>query len=60
MLIRKLLYEENFTIHGARKQLRKLRGEEPFTAPPTAVGQEELLTEIEKGLRQIREIVSRV
>jgi DNA-binding transcriptional MerR regulator len=59
LLIKKLLYEENFTIHGARKQLRKIRGEELFPASVTVEGQEELLTEIEKGLRQIREIVSR-
>ena len=31
LLIRKLLYEENFTINGARKQLRKIRGEERLT-----------------------------
>ncbi len=59
LLIRKLLYEENFTIHGARKQLRKIRGEEQLTAPLAAMEQEELLAEIEKGLQQIREIVSR-
>lgn len=59
LLIKKLLYEENFTIHGARKQLRKMRGEEPFSVSLTAEAQEDLLTEIEKGLQQIREIVSR-
>jgi DNA-binding transcriptional MerR regulator len=59
MLIRKLLYEENFTINGARKQLRKMRGEETFAAPPDGGDEQEaLLAEIEKGLRQIREIVS--
>ena len=59
LLIKKLLYEENFTIHGARKQLRKLRGEEPSTASSAPIGNEEVLAEIEKGLHQIREIVSR-
>jgi DNA-binding transcriptional MerR regulator len=59
LLIRKLLYEENFTIHGARKQLRKIRDEEPLTAPLVAMGPEELLAELERGLQQIREIVSR-
>jgi DNA-binding transcriptional MerR regulator len=59
LLIRKLLYEENFTIHGARKQLRKIRGEEPLIAPLVAMGSEELLAELERGLQQIREIVSR-
>lgn len=55
LLIRRLLYEENFTINGARKQLQKMRGEEPAAARDA---QEGLLAEIEKGLRQIREIVS--
>jgi DNA-binding transcriptional MerR regulator len=55
LLIRKLLYEEKFTINGARKQLQKMRGEEPAGARDA---QEELLAEIEKGLRQIRKIVS--
>jgi hypothetical protein len=59
MLIRKLLYEENFTINGARKQLRKIRNEEPVAPPPPGGGgQDALLTEIEKGLREIREIVA--
>jgi DNA-binding transcriptional MerR regulator len=58
MLIRKLLYEENFTINGARKQLRKIRNEEPIATPFTGGGEHDaLLVEIEKGLRQIREIV---
>jgi DNA-binding transcriptional MerR regulator len=52
LTIRKLLYDENFTINGARKQLRKVRGEE------AAAGREGLLGEIEKGLRMIRELVS--
>ncbi len=58
MLIRKLLYEENFTINGARKQLRKIRSEEPAAALTGGEGQDALLAEIEKGLRQIREIVA--
>jgi DNA-binding transcriptional MerR regulator len=53
LLIRKLLYKENFTINGARKQLRKLRGEEGARD-----GQEEILAEVEKGLRQIRDLLS--
>jgi len=52
LLIRTLLYEENFTINGARKQLQKMRGEEPV-----AGRWDGLLDEIEKGLRMIREIV---
>ena len=57
MLIRKLLYEENFTINGARKQLRKLRSDES-PASSDGEGLDAILVEIEKGLRQIREIVA--
>lgn len=59
MLIRKLLYEEHYTIHGARKQLRKLRGEESAASSALAAGQEALLEEIEKGLLQIKEMINR-
>jgi DNA-binding transcriptional MerR regulator len=54
LTIRQLLYEENFTINGARKQLQKMHGEE---APSRWDRREGLLDEIEKGLRMIREIV---
>jgi DNA-binding transcriptional MerR regulator len=54
LMIRKLLYEENFTINGARKQLQKMRGEEVVAGRDRRDG---LLDEIEKGLRVIREIV---
>ena len=54
LMIRKLLYEENFTINGARKQLHKMRGEEAAAGRDRRDG---LLDEIEKGLRMIREIV---
>jgi DNA-binding transcriptional MerR regulator len=56
LMIRKLLYEENFTINGARKQLQKMRGEEA-TATVRDL-RDGLLDEIEKGLRVIRKIVS--
>lgn len=55
MLIRRLLYKENFTINGARKQLRKIRGEEGF---PAKDGREDILAQLEEGLRQIRDLVS--
>ena len=54
LMIRQLLYEENFTINGARKQLQKMHAEE---APSRWDRREDLLGEIEKGLRMIREIV---
>jgi DNA-binding transcriptional MerR regulator len=53
LTIRKLLYEENFTIHGARKQLQKIRGEGAFTS-----ARDDLLSEIERVLREIRGIVA--
>ncbi len=54
LMIRKLLYEENFTINGARKQLHKMRGEKAVAGRDRRDG---LLDEIEKGLRMIRKIV---
>jgi DNA-binding transcriptional MerR regulator len=57
LLIRKLLYKENFTINGARKQLRKMRSAEGSSVSATE-RQEDILTEIEKGLRQIRDILA--
>jgi DNA-binding transcriptional MerR regulator len=55
LLIRRLLYKENFTINGARKQLRKIRGEEGF---PAEDKREDILVQLEKGLREIRDLVS--
>ncbi|MCL2669997.1 MAG: MerR family transcriptional regulator [Syntrophaceae bacterium] len=67
LTIRRLLYEENYTINGARKQLRKKTGDLPQPSPPgpgggssPLVGGDErqaLLEEIEQGLRQIRDLV---
>ena len=54
LMIRQLLYDENFTINGARKRLGKLRSEEAVAGRD---GVAELLGEIEKGLRDIRELV---
>jgi len=55
ILIKKLLYTEKFTINGARKQIRKMRGED---VTPSKGIPEEILAELEKGLRQIKNIVS--
>jgi len=55
LMIRTLLYEENFTINGARKQLQKMRGEEAAVAGGDR--QDGILAEIERGLRRIRDIV---
>ena len=48
--IKKLLYEERFTINGARKQLQR-RGQ---ATPPPEEQDREILTRIESGLREIR------
>ncbi len=58
LLIKRLLYEENFTINGARKQIQRMRSEEAAGAGSGQEGIEGILAEIEKGLRQIRELVS--
>ncbi len=55
LLIRRLLYKENFTINGARKQLRKMRGEE---GSPAKEDRADVLARIEEGLREIRDLVS--
>jgi DNA-binding transcriptional MerR regulator len=52
--IRRLLYDENFTINGARKRLGKFRRDEAVAGRD---GMTEFLSEIEKGLRHIRELV---
>jgi DNA-binding transcriptional MerR regulator len=57
LTIKKLLYEENFTINGARKQLRKLHAADQ-AAKPASDSQDELLARIEEGLRQIRNLLS--
>lgn len=54
LMIRKLLYEDKFTISGARKQLHK---RSPDTPTAVADEEEELLAEIKKGLRQIKSIL---
>jgi DNA-binding transcriptional MerR regulator len=56
LTIRKLLYEENFTINGARKRLHKMRGSETAVGPEPD-RREAILGMIEQGLREIRAIV---
>jgi DNA-binding transcriptional MerR regulator len=52
--IKKLLYEERFTINGARKQLQR-RGQ---TNPPPEEQDREILTQIESGLRDIKAMLA--
>lgn len=53
--IRNLLYQQRFTINGAKKQLLKKRGDDEST--PSA-GQHEKLMFIKSELQQIRKIIS--
>jgi DNA-binding transcriptional MerR regulator len=53
LMIKKLLYEEKFTINGARKQLQRKSPE----VPAAEQREEGLLAEIENGLRQIKNML---
>ncbi len=53
--IKKLLYEEKFTIQGARRQLNLSRPQKKLPAPDD---QNRRLRELKRGLMVIREIVS--
>jgi DNA-binding transcriptional MerR regulator len=55
LTIRNLLYQQRFTISGAKKQLMKIRGDNESVL---AVDHHEKLILIKKELQQIREIVS--
>ncbi|HOG12110.1 MAG: MerR family transcriptional regulator [Smithellaceae bacterium] len=55
LIIRNLLYQQRFTINGAKKQLMKIRsGEE---APPEAASEDKLVL-IKKELQRIKKIMS--
>jgi DNA-binding transcriptional MerR regulator len=57
--IRKLLYEDGFTIAGARAQLREeIKSEKKQTALPFPVGAPGDLKHIRQGLKDILEILS--
>jgi DNA-binding transcriptional MerR regulator len=57
--IRKLLYEDGFTIAGARAQLREeIKGEKKQTALPFPVGAPGDLKHIRQGLKDILQILS--
>jgi DNA-binding transcriptional MerR regulator len=61
LLVKKLLYEQRFTIAGARRRLNALlrggggeaEGETSYSAPPSGI-----LGELKRELGQIREILS--
>jgi len=54
LAIKKLLYEERFTINGARKQLQR-RGQ---AIPPPGEQDREILRKIESGLRDIKAMLA--
>jgi len=55
LTIRNLLYQQRFTISGAKKQLMKMRGDDE--SPPQASYQEKLIS-IKRELQLIRKIMS--
>ena len=59
--IKYLLYEEGFTIAGARKRLKDGEKEEAapvFQAQPPQADQRQILTEIHKDIRSLHKILS--
>jgi len=57
LLIKKLLYEEKFTIDGARRQLIRLKRRADAGDVSRAPENRALLAELKKGLEEIREKV---
>ena len=55
LLIKRLLYDQKFTISGAKKQIRQTRRED---AESDTLSQADILQEIEQGLLLIKKIVS--
>lgn len=55
LTIKKLLYSDKYTISGAKRQLSKIRGD---LMRDDQDRDRELLLEIKKGLREIRDIIS--
>ncbi|MBN2056265.1 MerR family transcriptional regulator, partial [bacterium] len=57
-LIRSLLYEERFTISGARRELaRRLDGAEPLPAPAPATDDPSVLGNVRRELNAILEML---
>jgi DNA-binding transcriptional MerR regulator len=54
MIIKKLLYTEQYTIRGAKRRLSKVKGETEYDGRDR---DREILIEVEKVLREIRDIV---
>jgi DNA-binding transcriptional MerR regulator len=58
LLIKKLLYEDRFTIEGARKVLSELTAKSKSETQTTAPAALPLQDEIRRGLREILEILN--
>lgn len=54
VMIRKLLYEDRFTVEGAKRQLARLRGD---AAPDGAATDRERLARIKAGLLELRGMI---
>jgi len=57
LLIKKLLYQDRFTIAGAKKKLQEMN-REPQDAPPTGEECREKLQSIKRELKAIRDLLS--
>jgi len=55
LLIKKLLYEERFTIDGAKRQLIRMKKRQEKPADLFTLDDRELLAEVKKGLEEIRD-----
>jgi len=55
LLIKKLLYEERFTIDGAKRQLIRMKKRREKAADLFAMDDRERLAEVKKGLQEIRD-----
>lgn len=55
LLIRRLLYEERFTIDGAKKQMNRLKGD---ASPDGDTTDRERLGRIKEGLLELRDIIN--
>ena len=55
LLIKKLLYEERFTIDGAKRQLTRMKKRREKPADLFTMDDRERLAEVKKGLEEIRD-----
>ncbi len=58
LLLKRLLYEEKFTIEGARQRLREMRGEGSLAEERSDVVGPELLSAMKEELEALRELLS--